>query len=133
MGGYEQGEQPVVGEIIVVVEAAPQGLMQYTLDPEARTPIWQALIIAHDDAVIGAVTTPEQTADLLVRGSIECIRRSIPSLMVDGLTMRPEVGPNDNAQIVAAGEARFLRSEWDAAVAQTDDRSADDALGGLLD
>ncbi|KAA0960860.1 hypothetical protein FQ142_08235 [Microbacterium sp. ANT_H45B] len=120
MGVHERGEQPIVGGIIVVVEAAPQGLMQYTLDPEARTPIWQAVIIAHDDAVIAAATTPEQTADLLVRGSIECIRRSIPSLTVDGLTMRPEVGPNDNAQIVAAGEARFLRSEWDAVAERPD-------------
>ncbi|MCP1430069.1 hypothetical protein [Microbacterium foliorum] len=120
MGVHERGEQPIVGGIIVVVEAAPQGLMQYTLDPEARTPIWQAVIIAHDDAVIASATTPEQTADLLVRGSIECIRRSIPSLTVDGLTMRPEVGPNDNAQIVAAGEARFLRSEWDAVAERPD-------------
>lgn len=120
MGVHERGEQPIVGGIIVVVEAAPQGLMQYTLDPEARMPIWQAVIIAHDDAVIASATTPEQTADLLVRGSIECIRRSIPSLTVDGLTMRPEVGPNDNAQIVAAGEARFLRSEWDAVAERPD-------------
>lgn len=116
MGGYEGVEQPVDGSIVVMVEAAPQGLMQYTLDPDARQPVWRAILIAHDDAVIGAATSPEQTADLLVRGSIECIRRSIPSLDVGGLTMRPEVGPNDNAQIVAAGDARFLRSEWDAVV-----------------
>ncbi|WP_311244188.1 hypothetical protein [Microbacterium sp. WCS2018Hpa-23] len=116
MGGYEGVEQPVDGSIVVMVEAAPQGLMQYTLDPDARQPAWRAILIAHDDAVIGAATSPEQTADLLVRGSIECIRRSIPSLDVGGLTMRPEVGPNDNAQIVAAGDARFLRSEWDAVV-----------------
>lgn len=116
MGGYEGVEQPVDGSIVVMVEAAPQGLMRYTLDPDARQPVWRAILIAHDDAVIGAATSPEQTADLLVRGSIECIRRSIPSLDVGGLTMRPEVGPNDNAQIVAAGDARFLRSEWDAVV-----------------
>lgn len=116
MGGYAGVEQPVDGSIVIVVEAAPQGLMQYTLDPDARQPVWRAVLIAHDDAVIGTATSPEQTADLLVRGSVECIRRSIPSLDVGGLTMRPEVGPNDNAQIVAAGDARFLRSEWDAVV-----------------
>lgn len=121
MGGYAGDEQPVDGSIVIMVEAAPQGLMQYTLDPDARQPVWQAVLIAHDDAVIGAATSPEQTADLLVRGSVECIRRSIPSLDVGGLTMRPERGPNDNAQIVAAGEARFLRSEWDAVVREVED------------
>lgn len=120
MGGYEGVEQPVDGSIVIMVEAAPQGLMQYTLDPDARQPVWRAILIAHDDAVIGAATSPEQTADLLVRGSVECIRRSIPSLDVGGLTMRPEVGPNDNAQIVAAGDARFLRSEWDAVVREAE-------------
>ena len=120
MGGYTRGEQPVDGSIVIMVEAAPQGLMQYTLDPDARQPVWRAVLIAHDDAVIGAATSPEQTADLLVRGSVECIRRSIPSLDVGGLTMRPEVGPNDNAQIVAAGDARFLRSEWDAVVREAE-------------
>lgn len=129
MGAHFRGERPVVGGIIVVVEAAPQGLMQYTLDPEARTPVWQAMVIAHDDAVMASAATPEQTADLLVRGSIECIRRSIPSLIVDGVTMRPEVGPNDNAQIVAAGEARFLRSEWDAVAGPSDEESDGDSLG----
>ncbi|KQQ64766.1 hypothetical protein ASF63_17570 [Microbacterium sp. Leaf320] len=114
-------EQPVDGSIVIMVEAAPQGLMQYTLDPDARQPVWRAILIAHDDAIIGAATSPEQTADLLVRGSVECIRRSIPSLDVGGLTMRPEVGPNDNAQIVAAGDARFLRSEWDAVVREIED------------
>ncbi|WP_341957614.1 hypothetical protein [Microbacterium sp. LWH13-1.2] len=116
MGGFAGVEQPIDGSIVIMVEAAPQGLMQYTLDPDARQPVWRAILIAHDDAIIGAATSPEQTADLLVRGSVECIRRSIPSLDVGGLTMRPEVGPNDNAQIVAAGDARFLRSEWDAVV-----------------
>lgn len=121
MDGDAGVEQPVDGSIVIVVEAAPQGLMQYTLDPDARQPIWQAVLIAHDDAVIGAATSPEQTADLLVRGSVECIRRSVPSLDVGGLTMRPEVGPNDNAQIVAAGDARFLRSEWDAVVREVEE------------
>lgn len=120
MSGYEGVEQPVDGSIVIMVEAAPQGLMQYTLDPDSRQPFWCAVLIAHDDAVIGAATSPEQTADLLVRGSVECIRRSIPSLDVGGLTMRPEVGPNDNAQIVAAGDARFLRSEWDAVVLEAE-------------
>ncbi|WP_157534422.1 hypothetical protein [Microbacterium sp. Leaf320] len=121
MGGFAGVEQPVDGSIVIMVEAAPQGLMQYTLDPDARQPVWRAILIAHDDAIIGAATSPEQTADLLVRGSVECIRRSIPSLDVGGLTMRPEVGPNDNAQIVAAGDARFLRSEWDAVVREIED------------
>lgn len=120
MGANSGVEQPVVGSIMIVVEAAPQGLMQYTLDPDDRQPVWQAVLIAHDDAVIGAATSPEQTADLLVRGSIECIQRSIPSLDVGGLTMRPEVGPNDNAQIVAAGDASFLLSEWRAVVRQVE-------------
>ncbi|WP_447912887.1 hypothetical protein [Microbacterium phyllosphaerae] len=129
MGGYAGVEQPVDGSIVIMVEAAPQGLMQYTLDPDARRPVWRAVLIAHDDAVIGAATSPEQTADLLVRGSVECIRRSIPSLDVGGLTMRPEVGPNDNAQIVAAGDARFLRSEWDAVVREAE-AEAENELDG---
>ena len=121
MGEYTQAEQPVTGSIVIVVEAAPQGLMQYTLEPDVRKPVWQAVLVAHDDAVIGAAASPEQTADLLVRGSVECIRRSIPSLDVGGLTMRPEVGPNDNAQIVAAGDARFLLSEWETVRRQIDE------------
>ena len=119
--GTNAGEQPIAGSIVIVVEAAPQGLLQYTLDPDDRQPAWQVILIAHDDAVMGAATTPEQTAELLVRGSVECIRQSIPSLEVGGLTMRPELGPNDNAQIVAAGEAIFLQSEWDAVVKQAGD------------
>lgn len=119
--GTNAGEQPIAGSIVIVVEAAPQGLLQYTLDPDDRQPAWQVILIAHDDAVMGAATTPEQTAELLVRGSVECIRQSIPSLEVGGLTMRPELGPNDNAQIVAAGEAIFLQSEWDAVVEQAGD------------
>ncbi|MDY0982941.1 hypothetical protein SOM10_03480 [Microbacterium sp. CFBP9023] len=119
--GTNAGEQPIAGSIVIVVEAAPQGLLQYTLDPDERQPEWQVILIAHDDAVMGAATTPEQTAELLVRGSVECIRQSIPSLEVGGLTMRPELGPNDNAQVVAAGEAIFLQSEWDAVVKQAGD------------
>jgi len=119
--GTNAGEQPIAGSIVIVVEAAPQGLLQYTLDPDDRQPEWQVILIAHDDAVMGAATTPEQTAELLVRGSVECIKQSIPSLEVGGLTMRPELGPNDNAQIVAAGEAIFLQSEWDAVVEQAGD------------
>jgi len=120
MGGNAGVERPVDGSIVLVVEAAPQGLMQYTLDPDARQPVWRVVLIAHDDAVIGTATSPEQTADLLVRGSVECIRRDVPSLDVGGLTMRPEVGPHDNAQIVAAGDARFLRSEWNAVVREVE-------------
>jgi len=119
--GTNAGEQPIAGSIVIVVEAAPQGLLQYTLDPDDRQPEWQVILIAHDDAVMGAATTPEQTAELLVRGSVECIRQSIPSLEVGGLTMRPELGPNDNAQIVAAGDAIFLQSEWDAVVEHAGD------------
>lgn len=120
MGEYAADEEPVAGSIVIVVEAAPQGLVQYTLDPDDRQPAWQVVLVAHDDAVMGAVMTPEQTAELLVRGSVECIRQSIPSLEVGGLTMRPELGPNDNAQIVAAGDASFLKSEWDAVVRGAD-------------
>ncbi|MGK3947541.1 hypothetical protein [Microbacterium sp. K2] len=120
MGEYAGDEQPVAGSIVIVVEAAPQGLVQYTLDPDDRQPSWQVVLVAHDDAVMGAAMTPEQTAELLVRGSVECIRQSIPSLEVGGLTMRPELGPNDNAQIVAAGDASFLKSEWDAVVRRAD-------------
>ncbi len=121
MGTNAGDEQPIAGSIVIVVEAAPQGLLQYTLDPDDRQPEWQVVLVAHDDAVMGAATTPEQTAELLVRGSVECIRQSIPSLEVGGLTMRPELGPNDNAQIVAAGDASFLQSEWDAVVRQAGD------------
>ena len=121
MGEYAGDEEPVAGSIVIVVEAAPQGLMQFTLDPDVRQPAWQVMLVAHDDAVMGAVTTPEQTAELLVRGSVECIRQSIPSLEVGGLTMRPELGPNDNAQIVAAGDASFLKSEWEAVVRTRED------------
>ncbi|MDN3443833.1 hypothetical protein [Microbacterium sp. APC 3901] len=121
MGEYTGDEEPVAGSIVIVVEAAPQGLMQFTLDPDARQPAWQVMLVAHDDAVMGAVTTPEQTAELLVRGSVECIRQRIPSLEVGGLTMRPELGPNDSAQIVAAGDASFLKSEWDAVVRPGED------------
>lgn len=107
-------EETVVGEIEIEVEAAPQGLMRFTLHERGVGGVWHSMLIAHDDAVIGAASSPEQTADLLVRGSIECIRGIVPSLEVGGLTMRPEPGPNNNAQIVAAGEARFLVSEWSA-------------------
>ncbi|WP_176697225.1 hypothetical protein [Microbacterium sp. 3J1] len=109
-------EESVVGEIEIEVEAAPQGLMRFTLDAAGKGRVWHSMLIAHDDQVIGAASSPEQTAELLVRGSIECVREFIPSLEVGGLTMRPERGPNDNAQIVAAGEARFLTSEWTAVV-----------------
>lgn len=107
-------EKTVVGEIEIEVEAAPQGLMRFSLHERGAESVWHSMLIAHDDAVIGAVSSPEQTADLLVRGSIDCIRGIIPSLEVGGLTMRPEPGPNNNAQIVAAGAARFLASEWRA-------------------
>lgn len=102
------------GAIEMVVEAAPQGLLRYTLDPDSLQRVWIETLVAHDDSVIGAATSPEQTAELLVRGSIECIAREIPSLVVGGLTMHPELGPHRNAQIVAAGRATFIASEWDA-------------------
>lgn len=114
MAGSGQAEEPTAGVIALRVEAAPQGLLEYTLDPEGGTRAWHGILVAHDDAVMGAASTPEQTAELLVRGSIECIRQVIPSIEVGGLTMRPEVGPHENAQIVAAGEARFIRAEWKA-------------------
>ncbi|MCI1018271.1 hypothetical protein HWD99_06530 [Microbacterium sp. C5A9] len=107
-------EVPVDGAIEMVVEAAPQGLLRYTLDPEGPQRFWNETLLAHDDSVIGAATSPEQTAELLVRGSIACIAREIPSLVVGGLTMRPEMGPHSNAQIVAAGAASFKTSEWEA-------------------
>lgn len=109
-------EESVVGEIEIEVEAAPQGLMRFTLDAVGPARAWHSMLIAHEDAVIGAASSPEQAAELLVRGSVECIRLIIPSLEVGGLTMRPERGPNNNAQIVAAGEARYRTAEWSAVV-----------------
>nr|WP_201469878.1 hypothetical protein [Microbacterium hydrocarbonoxydans] len=106
-------EEPFEGAIELVVEAAPQGMLRYTLDPEGPRRVWSEALLAHDDTVIGSVTSPEQAAELLVRGSIECIAREIPSLVVGGLTMRPELGPHLNAQIVAAGAATFRTSEWE--------------------
>lgn len=77
-------EEPLEGAIEVVVEAAPQGILRYTLDPEGPDRVWSESLLAHDDTVIGSVTSPEQVADLLVRGSIACIARDIPSLTVGG-------------------------------------------------
>ncbi|MBO9625755.1 MAG: hypothetical protein J7484_05200 [Microbacterium sp.] len=114
MDDDRQAEQPFTGFIVIQVEAAPQGMMRYTLDPEGEHRTWRSVLLAHDDAVMGAASSPEQTADLLVRGSIECIRQEIPSLQVGGLMMWPEPGPHNNAQIVASGEAVFVESEWEA-------------------
>lgn len=116
MSGIDDAGEPVSGSIIIQVEAAPQGLMRCTVDTEGPQRAWWTALLAHDDAVTGAATSPEQMANLLVRGSIECIRHSIPSLEVGGLTMRLEPGPNDNAQIVAAGPARYRASEWETLV-----------------
>lgn len=115
-------EQPVDGSVVIHVEAAPQGMLAYTLDPDGADRVWHEVLLAHDDAVIGAATSPEQTAWLLVQGAITCIRREMPSLDVGGVTMRPETGPHGTVRIVAAGGARFLLSEW-AAVARGSDRS----------
>ncbi|CAH0180628.1 hypothetical protein SRABI76_01522 [Microbacterium oxydans] len=109
-------DEPVMGSIIIEVEAAPQGIMRVTLDADGPRRAWWTALLAHDDAVMGAAPSPEQMANLLVRGSIDCIRLSVPSLVVGGLTMRLEPGPNGNAQIVSSGPARFRRAEWDAAV-----------------
>lgn len=116
MGGVDEAEEPVTGSIIIQVEAAPQGMLRCTLDPPGPRRAWWTALLAHDDAVMGAATSPEQMANLLVRGSIECVRQRIPSLEVGGLTMRPEPGPNDNAQIVSTGPARYRASEWEALV-----------------
>ena len=112
----DEAAEPVSGSIIIEVEAAPQGIMRFTLDAEGPRRAWWTVLLAHDDAVMGAAASPEQMANLLVRGSIDCIRLSVPSLEVGGLTMRLEPGPNDNAQIVSAGPARFRPAEWEAAV-----------------
>ena len=112
MSARTPAEAPVHGAIEIVVEAAPQGMLRYTLDPDVPSRVWTETLLAHDDSVIGSVSSPEQTAELLVRGSIECIARESPSLVVGGLTMRPELGPHRNAQIVAAGAATFRDSEW---------------------
>jgi hypothetical protein len=114
----DEGDEPIIGSIIIQVEAAPQGIMRFTLDAEGPERAWWVVLLAHDDAVVGAAASPEQMANLLVRGSIDCIRRSIPSLEVSGLTMRLEPGPNDNAQIVSTGPARFRPAEWEAVRAQ---------------
>lgn len=113
MDGRDE-EEPVTGSLVIQVEAAPQGVLRYTLDPEGPERVWQTALLAHDDIVMGAATSPEQTAALLVRGSVDCIRHQIPSLEVGGLTMRPEPGPNGNAQIVSTGVVRFRASEWEA-------------------
>jgi hypothetical protein len=112
MSARAPAEAPFHGAIEIVVEAAPQGLLRYTLDPDGPGRVWSETLLAHDDSVMGSASSPEQTAELLVRGSIGCIAREIPSLAVGGLTMRPELGPHLNAQIVAAGAATFRASEW---------------------
>lgn len=112
MSARTPAEVPFHGVIEIVVEAAPQGMLRYTLDPDGPSRVWSETLLAHDDSVIGSAGSPEQTAELLVRGSIGCIAREIPSLLVGGLTMRPEMGPHRNAQIVAAGAATFRASEW---------------------
>ena len=109
-----QAERPYTGFIVAHVEAAPQGMLRYTLDPEGEERRWVSVLLAHDNAVMGVASSPEQTADLLVRGSIEFIGRSIPSLRVGGLMMWPEPGPHNNAVIVASGEAVYLLSEREA-------------------
>lgn len=113
MSGIDEAGEPVSGSIIIQVEAAPQGMMRCTLDAAGPHREWWSVLLAHDDAVMGAATSPEQMANLLVRGSIECIRQSVPSLEVGGLTMRVEPGPNDNAQIVSSGPARYRAAEWE--------------------
>lgn len=116
----EGGEERVTGSIVIEVEAAPHGRMRYTLDADDRARRWVTVFVAHDDRVIGGVTLPEQTAHLLVRGGVASIRRSIPSLEVGGVSMRPEPGPEGNAQIIASGTARFLHSEWEAVLGDID-------------
>lgn len=115
MDGIED-EAPVTGSLVIQVEAAPQGVLRYTVDPDGPQRVWQTALLAHDDVVMGAATSPEQAAALLVRGSIDHIRERLPSLEVGGLTMRPEPGPNGNAQIVSTGTVRFRASEWEALV-----------------
>lgn len=115
MDGTDE-EEPVTGSLVIQVEAAPQGLLRYTLDPEGPRRVWQTALLAHDDVVMGAATSPEQTAALLVRGSVGYIRERIPSLEVAGLTMRAEPGPNGNAQIVSAGTVRFRAAEWETLI-----------------
>ncbi|WP_223628715.1 hypothetical protein [Microbacterium sp. EST19A] len=112
----DEAGEPVTGSIVIQVEAAPQGMMRCTLDAAGPQRVWWTVLLAHDDAVMGAATSPEQMANLLIRGSIECIRQSVPSLEVGGLTMRLEPGPNDNAQVVSTGPARYRSSEWAALV-----------------
>jgi hypothetical protein len=114
------GEEPVTCWVTIRVEAAPQGLLEYTLDPDGPGRVWHSVLLAHDDAVIGGAESPEQTALLLVRGSTEYIRRSIPSLVVGGMTLRPEPGPTGNALIVAEGEGRVIPAEWEAVKRQLD-------------
>lgn len=120
MREIEGDEKPVIGSIVIEVEAAPQGMLRCTLESDTRAPRWLTLVVAHDDAVLGTARLPEQAAHLLVRGGIASIGRSIPSLRVGGVRMRPEAGPDGNAQIRASGEAIFLRSEWEAAVRDID-------------
>jgi hypothetical protein len=116
MCGIDDEAERVTGSIVIIVEAAPQGVMRYSLDAEGPRRVWETALLAHDDAVMGTATSPEQAASLLVRGSIECIRLTIPSLEVGGLTMRPEIGPNDNAQIRSVGQATYRASEWESVV-----------------
>ncbi|WP_311245392.1 MULTISPECIES: hypothetical protein [unclassified Microbacterium] len=114
MAGFQGAEDMVDGSIVIQVEAAPQGLIHYTLDPEGVGQIWEAMLVAHEDSVVGAARAPEEAAHVLVRGSIECIKRQIPSLEVGGVRMWPERGRDGSAQIHAEGGARYLPSEWDS-------------------
>lgn len=112
MAGVNETEQPISGSIVIQVEAAPQGLLHYTLDPEGVGRVWETMLIAHDDLVVGVARNEVEAAHGLVRGSIECIKQQIPSLDVGGVRMWPEPGPNGNASIHAEGGATYLPSEW---------------------
>lgn len=119
MSGSDE-EQPVTGTISILVEAAPQGLMQYTLDAVGGPQVWHSVLLAHDDAVMGKARNEVETAHLLVRGSIEYAQRDVPSLVVGGVTLDLRQGPTGNAQVASIGDARFLVSEW-TAVKERDD------------
>ena len=60
MCGIDDEAERVTGSIVIIVEAAPQGALRYSLDAEGPRRVWQTVLLAHDDAVMGAATSPEQ-------------------------------------------------------------------------
>jgi hypothetical protein len=111
MGLFSKREVLNEGTIVLRVNPA-DGFLQFTLDPEGAPRRWYAGRVMIPP--LPATTSLEDAVRAAFDAGMAAVQRIVPSLQDKQLQVGAEQTEH-GVEVIAFGNLRYLRSEWDAA------------------